>query len=309
MRGIPNICGDVADMLREACNGEGGVTVVLEDSCDPSAAMEKALGGWGVLVLVAASSHRRRPGSGASTAGELAIDLTIVENPRRNRKSGAPGATVTSVAETARDALHWRRTDGYVLDYVEMRRADEAEDDYRMIVSFAAQPASALPRSVTAAELPEPEEIVERRIVAIASAALPGWDVVGMLAPAAEGSMREIPDTCVIVSADTASQNLDWTGPGVPCSYAARVEVRVSPADDRTGRLFRDACRAVRAALSSLLGDRCSALDGEGFACDSFRLGSTETPTDGGGDYAAMVKTYNAAVAGRFIPQTNQEEN
>ena len=52
-------------MLREAFADERGVTVELEDSCDPSSAAEKALGEWGVLVLVSATGHRRAPGAGA----------------------------------------------------------------------------------------------------------------------------------------------------------------------------------------------------------------------------------------------------
>lgn len=133
-----DICKAVAAVLREAFDGLPGVTVAVEDSCDPTAEAEKALGGWGVLVLVAASGHRRKPGTGASTAGDLLIDLTVVENPRRNRKSGTPGPTVTSVAERAMEALHWREVEGRRLVYVDMQRADMADDDFRMLVSFVA---------------------------------------------------------------------------------------------------------------------------------------------------------------------------
>lgn len=131
-------CAAVAEILRETFGGALGVTVELEDGCNPSAAMEKALGSWGVLVLVATSAHRRRPGIGASTAGDLAIDLVVVENPKRNRKSGTQGNTVTSVAEATKDALHWREVCGRRLVYVEMRREDAADDDYRMVVHFVA---------------------------------------------------------------------------------------------------------------------------------------------------------------------------
>ena len=244
------ICKDVATMLRETYRGVPGVTVELEDSCDPTAEAEKALGGWGVLVLVAASGHRRSQGSGASTGGEVTVELTVVENPKRNRKSGMRGPTVTSVSEAARDALHWQVAGAYCLGYVDMQRADVAEDDFRMVVDFTAQPFTPQLQTSAGADAPEPEEIVEGRIVANLAAALPGWKVVGKLSPSPEGEMREVPDTCVIVSADVASQNLDWLGPGVPCAYRARVEVRCSAADDRTGRMFRDACRTVRAALS-----------------------------------------------------------
>ena len=288
-------------MLREAFADERGVTVELEDSCDPSSAAEKALGEWGVLVLVSATGHRRAPGAGAATDGELQVELMVVENPKRNRKSGQPGPTVTSVAEAARDALHWRTAGGRCLDYTEMRRADVAEDDFRMVVAFAAQPLTGGPGSGSAAGAPEPEEILERRVAAAIAAALPGWKIVGKLTPAPEGEQREYPGTCVVVAADVASQDIDWQGPGVPCGYTVRVEVRCAAADDRSGRLFRDACRTVRAELASLLGDGCSGLDGEGFECDSFMLAGTETPLDGG-DSGAGTKTYSAAVVGRFTP-------
>lgn len=144
-----DICRAVADILKAAFAGLSDVTVAVEDACCPSEEVEKTLGRFGVLVLVAASGHRRKPGTGESTAGDLAIDLTVVENPRRNRKSGVPGMpTVTSVAEAAKDALHWRTVEGRRLVYVEMQRADMADDDYRMAVSFVAplalDPASAV---------------------------------------------------------------------------------------------------------------------------------------------------------------------
>ena len=144
-----DICRAVADILKAAFAGLSDVTVAVEDACCPSEEVEKTLGRFGVLVLVAASGHRRKPGTGERTAGDLAIDLTVVENPRRNRKSGVPGMpTVTSVAEAAKDALHWRTVEGRRLVYVEMQRADMADDDYRMAVSFVAplalDPASAV---------------------------------------------------------------------------------------------------------------------------------------------------------------------
>lgn len=132
------ICHAIAATLKDAFGGIQGVTIAVEDACNPSEAIEKTLGSFGVLVLVAASGHRRKPGTGASTAGDLSIDLTVVENPKRNRKSGVPGPTVTSVAEAAKDALHWREVDGRRIVYVEMQRSDMAEDDYRMLVSFVA---------------------------------------------------------------------------------------------------------------------------------------------------------------------------
>lgn len=133
-----DICREIAVVLREAFAGQPGVEVAVEDACNPAEAVERTLASFGVLVLVAASGHRRKPGTGPSTAGDLAIDLEVVENPKRNRKSGVDGPTVTSVAEAAKDALHWRAAGGRRLVYVDMQRADVAEDDYRMSVSFVA---------------------------------------------------------------------------------------------------------------------------------------------------------------------------
>ena len=141
-----DICRAVANVLKETFSGVLGVTVALEDKCNPALAIEDALGKWGVLVMVSASGHRRKPGTGASTAGDLAIDLTVIENPGKNRKSGVDGPTVTSVAEDAKDALHWRTVEGRRIVYVEMQRADAADDDARMLVSFIA-PLALDPRS------------------------------------------------------------------------------------------------------------------------------------------------------------------
>jgi len=133
-----DICGEVAEALRDAFAGQLGVTVAVEDACNPSEAIEKSLGGFGVLVLVATSGHMRNAGAGSSSAGDLALELAVVENPKRNRKSGMPGPTVTSVSEEAKDALHWRTFGGRRIVYVDMQRMDAAEDDYRMAVRFVA---------------------------------------------------------------------------------------------------------------------------------------------------------------------------
>ena len=132
-----DICRAVATVLQETFAELSGVMVTVEDSCNPSEAVEKTLGTFGVLVLVSASGHRRKLGTGASTAGDLSIDLTVVENPKHNRLARGR-ATVTSVAEAAKDALHWREVGGRRIVYVEMQRADVADDDYRMLVSFVA---------------------------------------------------------------------------------------------------------------------------------------------------------------------------
>ena len=304
-------CAAVAEILRETFKSAPGVTVELEDSCNPSAAMEKALGSWGVLVLVATSAHRRRPGIGASTAGDLAIDLVVVENPKRNRKSGTQGNTVTSVAEAAKDALHWREICGRRLVYLEMRREDAADDDYRMAVRFAAPAAKTEQEWSYSGTVVEPEEVIEQKIVAAIAEAVPALDVIGALAPRDDGDAKLAAGSRIEVFADVASQDMDWIGPGVPCTYAVRIVLRVDFADDRTGALFRSAGRAVRGALAALTGDGCGAMNGNGFSCDSFTLGPSQTSRENGEEGSgAMTKTYNATVKGRFNPTTeNQEES
>ena len=132
------ICNAITKTLKETFKEAPGVRVVAEDSCDPSAEVQKALGKLGVLVLVAASGHRRKPGTGASSAGDLSIELSVFENPKLNRKPGKSGPTVTSVAEAAKDALHWRKVEGRRIVYVDMQRTDADDGDYRMSVSLVA---------------------------------------------------------------------------------------------------------------------------------------------------------------------------
>ncbi len=145
----------------------------------------------------------------------------------------------------------------------------------------------------------EPEEIVEARIVALLAAALPSVQVVGALTPVA-GNPKTAGDTSVSVFVDLAEQPLDLTGPNVPLVLSVRATVHFADADEATGAGFRDACRAVRAALLPLLGDGCAALDGNGWSCDAFVLGSTSTSFDAGADLGGMAKTYNATVSGRY---------
>jgi len=145
----------------------------------------------------------------------------------------------------------------------------------------------------------EPEEIIEAKIVALLADALPSVDVIGALSPVSDGEQKLSPDTYVAVFADVASQDLDWRGPGVPFTYSVRVAVHYANADSACGAGFRDACRAVRSTLVMLLGDGCSALDGDGFECDGFTLDSTNTSQDFAAENGGMTKTYNATVTGR----------
>lgn len=146
----------------------------------------------------------------------------------------------------------------------------------------------------------EPEEIVEARIVALLAAALPSVQVVGALTPVEEGTEKTAGDTSVSVFVDLADQPLDFTGPNVPLAFSVRATAHFARPDDASGAGFRDLCRALRAALLPLLGDGCGALDGDGFSCDAFVLGSTSTSFDADADLGGMAKTYNATVSGRY---------
>lgn len=156
----------------------------------------------------------------------------------------------------------------------------------------------------------EPEEIVESHLVALLEGAANDVAVLGALAPSAPGTEKAAPDTHISVSVDFASQDLDWIGPGVPCTYLASVAVRVAEADGPNGALFRDTCRNVRSALAALAGDGCAALSGDGFSCDALVLDRTQTARESlGEDFSRFVKTYTATVKGRFTPPTETQEN
>lgn len=154
----------------------------------------------------------------------------------------------------------------------------------------------------------EPEEVVETKVVDILDAANPGFAVIGALAPSPDGTEKITPLSHIGVFADLASQDLDWKGPGCPCSYSVRVAVRVAFANDKSGAKFRAACRAVRGALAALTGDGCAALDGDGFNCDAFLLDTTATTLGSIGDGEDQYKTYTATIHGRLIPPTNETE-
>ena len=152
----------------------------------------------------------------------------------------------------------------------------------------------------------EPEEIIEAKLIAVLSAALPDVDVIGALSPVPEGEQKQSADTYVSVFADVASQDLDWRGPNVPFTFSVRVTVHYANADDATGTGFRDTCRSVRTALIALSGDGCAALSGDGFNCDEFLLNSTSTAMDSDAENGGMAKTYNFTISGRTATTTTQ---
>ena len=154
----------------------------------------------------------------------------------------------------------------------------------------------------------EPEETIESNAILLLSAANLDFAVVGALQAAPDGVEKLAPLSRVGVTADVASQDMDWIGPGCPCTYTLRVAVQVAFADDKTGSRFRDTCRKVRGVLTSITGDGCAALSGDGFLCDSLLLDSTTTSDTAVGEGESNTKIYSATVKGRFIPPTEPEE-
>lgn len=154
----------------------------------------------------------------------------------------------------------------------------------------------------------EPEEIIEARLVALLADGVEAVDVLGALAPAQEGARKLSPDTYVAVFADQAGQRYYGDDTVVPCDYSVRVTVHVAFADDKGGALFRETCRAVRAVLEAARMEHCTALAADGFACDAFRLDSTQTEFDATADNGGMAKTYSATVTGRYTPPQSDEE-
>lgn len=152
----------------------------------------------------------------------------------------------------------------------------------------------------------EPEEIIEARLIELVQGAISDVDVIGALSPVPDGEQKLSPDTYVSVIVDLSSQDLDWRGGNVPCSFSARLTVHYANADDATGCGFRDTCRSVRAALFALTGDGCEGLNADDFKCDQFTLDSTST-VDEMSEIGGMAKTYNATLTGRIT--TRKEDN
>jgi hypothetical protein len=153
----------------------------------------------------------------------------------------------------------------------------------------------------------EPEEIIEVRLIELMQSVLSDVDVIGALSPVSDGEQKQSPDTYVSIFVDLSSQNLDWRGGNVPCSFSVRLTVHYANADDATGCGFRDTCRSVRTALFVLTGDGCEGLNADGFKCDQFTLDSTSTALDQESENGGMDKTYNATLTGRIT--TRKEDN
>lgn len=152
----------------------------------------------------------------------------------------------------------------------------------------------------------EPEELIERRIIALLADVINDIDIEGALSPALEGVVKTSADTFINVTADQSSQDGDYTGM-CPNSFTVKISVHYANADEKTGTGFRDTCRKVRKALGTLLGDGCTGLNGDGFECDIFQLQGTDTRLDASTDDGAMVKTYTATLTGRYNTNSNTE--
>lgn len=151
----------------------------------------------------------------------------------------------------------------------------------------------------------EPEEIIESGLCsALAESGLSNRiDIIGALAPVDPGELKSAALSCVSVTADVTSQDIDWQeGAGLPRTYSVRVALRIPQSDDKTGVLFRDSARIVRQTLGGFLGNGCAALNADGFLCDAFILDSTATAIEQMDGDAVYTKTYNITINGRYIP-------
>lgn len=157
----------------------------------------------------------------------------------------------------------------------------------------------------------EPEEIIEARFAALIAAAVPGVAVVGLLTPSEPGTEKTAPDTCISIAADVDEQSFDSRVANVPYRFTVRITVRVAIADDASGILFRDTCRAVYGAIHGILGDGCSAVSADGFTCDGVTRDPTATniDTSANNENSAWTKTYPLAVTGRYSEPPSAEED
>jgi len=157
----------------------------------------------------------------------------------------------------------------------------------------------------------EPEEIVE---VALCSAlsAVCTLPVQGAMTPATPGKVKHLEgDSCVTVTVDLSSQDMDTPAPAMFLTLSATIGVHYALCDDADGSSYRDECRRVRATLLALTGDGCSALSSAGVLdVDSFILGSTSTTFEAG-DAPTNTKTYTATLnvrAATPTPTQTEEE-
>ena len=114
-------------------SGCGVVDVFLDDAAGlPTRERQNAQ--TKIRVMISAAGHARKPGTGASTAGDASLSIAVLENPSR-RQVGQ--VTLTGVSERIAGALHWMEYDGARIRYLDMARTDAAPDERRMDIRFA----------------------------------------------------------------------------------------------------------------------------------------------------------------------------
>jgi hypothetical protein len=134
----------------------------------------------------------------------------------------------------------------------------------------------------------EPEEILEKQMLdLLIDMPVP---VIGALTPFPEGEEKTAPDSHVSIVVDIGEEVADCSPSLLTLSVTASV--RVAYADDATGTLFRDVCRAFRATFTNWLGDGCSNLSTEDLICDGFLFQSTSTAPDSNDEGGGIIKTY-----------------
>ena len=148
---------------------------------------------------------------------------------------------------------------------------------------------------------PEPEELIETKLVAIIAQALPAFSVEGTIAPGLAGDVKTCDDSYVNVKVDQNEPLLHSKTPLTPTSYAVTVAVHCTFADDKDGNLFRDTCRKVRDALNHLQGDGCALVTSEAWRCDDFVIDSTKTDLEESESGEGMVKNYNCTIWGKAL--------
>lgn len=146
---------------------------------------------------------------------------------------------------------------------------------------------------------PEPEEYVENALVGLIAAKVNGIPVEGTHDPAQAGETKYGEFTYINVKVGQSAQRLDVRGRS-PIDFAIRITVHIARSEDPRGVIFRDTCRAVRAALASVTGDGCDGLNGEHVELHAFVLDSTDPDFSTAIEGGEFIKTYNASATARI---------
>lgn len=132
------LCEEICEIVEkdEEIRAAGNVVAFCEDKFDPATKVTENAK-TKVRVMIATTGHERKPGTGASTSGDVGLEITVFENPL-TRKDDA--ITLTGASERIAAILHWRNVLGSSrIRYLSMARADADERDYRMVILFAVE--------------------------------------------------------------------------------------------------------------------------------------------------------------------------